>query len=78
VARWARLPTARFPGGRIRCGLRGGSVISGVGTLHAAVRSYDGPPDEGFNVGFRVSEVPEPATLALLAVGGLVALRRRR
>ena len=37
------------------------------------------PDDERDDFGFRVaSEVPEPATLALLTFGGLAIIRRRR
>ncbi|MCH9002495.1 MAG: PEP-CTERM sorting domain-containing protein [Planctomycetes bacterium] len=33
---------------------------------------------EDSNVGFRVAEVPEPATIALLALGSLVIIRTRK
>jgi sulfatase modifying factor 1 len=65
-------------------GLRGGAFDRyGVFSLSAAWRydyHFDSVEltDESFFLGFRVSEVPEPATLSLLAVGGLLALRRRR
>ncbi|MCX5685548.1 MAG: PEP-CTERM sorting domain-containing protein, partial [Planctomycetota bacterium] len=58
-------------------GLRGGS-FTGDGNLLAAGRGGTSPASEGGSVGFRVSEVPEPATMSLLALGGLMALRRRR
>jgi sulfatase modifying factor 1 len=61
---------------------RGGSFdYYGPTTLRASSRDYYGshyPSSEYGYIGFRISEVPEPATLSLLAVGGLVALRRRR
>jgi len=60
-------------------GLRSGSFGSGHGSiLLASARNYYFPPSlENSYIGFRVSQVPEPATLGLLALGGLAVLRRR-
>ena len=62
-------------------GLRGGSFVSydgRGGDLHASSRSYCYPAHEVYIVGFRVSEVPEPATICLLGLGSLGLLRRKR
>ena len=58
---------------------RGGSWFFNSNYLVASNRSILHPTDEGYNLGFRVASVPEPSSLSLLALGGLVvALRRRR
>jgi formylglycine-generating enzyme required for sulfatase activity len=59
-------------------GVRGGAFFSVDYHLRASVLSSVNPTYDGYDVGFRVSEVPEPATMSLLALGGLLALRRRR
>ena len=59
-------------------GLRGGWFFFSDGPLQAANRGYHLPTAEFESYGFRVSEVPEPGTLVLLALGGLLVTRRRR
>ena len=59
-------------------GLRGGSFDGGVINLLASSRHGNGPSDESSAIGFRVSEVPEPATMAILTLGGIGMLRRRK
>jgi len=60
-------------------GVRGGSFSIGDGTYAqlASCRSYSNPTGGSDFLGFRVVEVPEPASMALLALGGLALLRRR-
>jgi len=60
-------------------GLRGGSLINNDNLLRADIRvDYFVPSDESSLIGFRVSQVPGPGSVALLAIGGLGAMRRRR
>ena len=59
-------------------GMRGGSFGSGFSNLDARIRfSYD-PTGENSLIGFRIAEVPEPATVILLALGSFAVIARRR
>ncbi|MHC4983445.1 MAG: formylglycine-generating enzyme family protein, partial [Planctomycetota bacterium] len=60
-----------------RC-TRGGSFSYAANRLLASYRSWTFPTGEWFHRGFRVSQVPEPATLSLLALGALALIRRKR
>ena len=61
-------------------GVRGGAWdIYESSALVAAYRfCYDPTLTERSNFGFRIVQVPEPATVSLLALGGMAALRRRK
>jgi MYXO-CTERM domain-containing protein len=59
-------------------GVRGGSFFNVVDNLRADNRNFSNPTIEYDVFGFRVSQVPGPGSVALLAIGGLGALRRRR
>ena len=65
-------------------GTRDGAFVNGNDGyyLRASVRNYNGnisgPAYENDSLGFRVVEVPEPATLGLLLLGGLSLLKRRK
>jgi len=62
-------------------GIRGGSYdsVGNVSYLRSSYRYDTSTPDyEYYNLGFRIAEVPEPCTISLLALGGIVMLRKRR
>ena len=60
-------------------GLRGGSFDLNDSHLASSARSYDSPHGEIGDIGFRVaSEVPEPSSLVLLSLAGLMVMKRRR
>ena len=58
-------------------GIRGGAFWPTHDYMHAADRGY-GNSDWGYErVGLRIAEVPEPATLFVMAAAGLAILRRQ-
>lgn len=59
-------------------GVRGGSFSGTAFYLQAVNGNNISPATENLIIGFRVSQVPAPSSVALLAIGGLGALRRRR
>ncbi|MFH1615658.1 MAG: SUMF1/EgtB/PvdO family nonheme iron enzyme [Planctomycetota bacterium] len=59
-------------------GVRGGACNSSpYNRLGSSYRADSDPYNEGFNLGFRVASVPEPTTLLLLGLGGLM-LRKKQ
>lgn len=58
--------------------IRGGSYGSTSSPLHASYRNSGLPNGETGDLGFRVSEIPEPATVGLLILGFAPLLARRR
>jgi hypothetical protein len=59
--------------------MRGGDYNCPVGALASSTRYGTYPSRESDEAGFRVaSEVPEPVSLGLLSLGGLMLLKRKR
>jgi len=59
-------------------GLRGGTLFTSNNFLRADDRIGTSPSSESLDLGFRVVQVPAPSAVALLALGGVLAGRRRR
>jgi formylglycine-generating enzyme required for sulfatase activity len=60
-------------------GMRAGSFDSNADSLRADHRDIYGlPTAEDRLTGFRIVEVPEPASMAIMVVGGIAVLMRRR
>ncbi len=59
-------------------GLRGGSFDYGGNYLQSSGRVDGTPTFEDSSVGFRVSQVPEPATIMMVALASVGMLRRKR
>jgi sulfatase modifying factor 1 len=59
-------------------GMRGASFYDNDFSMRSTFRGSGVPSDEFAVVGFRVSQVPGPSSIALLALSGALALRRRR
>ena len=57
---------------------RGGAFNGSGSNLLASSRSFDSPTIENIDYGFRVVQVPEPAMLTILTLGGLALVRRRK
>ncbi|WP_117625027.1 PEP-CTERM sorting domain-containing protein [Sedimentisphaera salicampi] len=59
-------------------GVRGGSYITDDFALGSSTRINVDPYYEDYDIGFRVASVPEPCTLVLTSLGGLLLARRKR
>jgi formylglycine-generating enzyme required for sulfatase activity len=59
-------------------GLRGGAWDTTFSNLQASIRGGLSPTSEYGYIGFRLASIPEPATAALLCMGSLATILRRR
>jgi hypothetical protein len=59
--------------------MRGGSSGGFGYWLDASNRAYGAyPAADTYNIGLRVASVPEPSSLSMLVLGGVVVVLRRR
>jgi hypothetical protein len=78
VREWSESAWGATYGDTANRSIRGGYFHYGSNNLSASIRSNVSPTYENLDIGFRVASVPEPCTLAILAIGGVTAIRRRR
>ena len=72
VAQWNETV---YEGGRV---FRGGSYNLDVSYLESNSFFSGGPSQFASETGFRIAEVPEPSSVGLIALAGLLLLRWRR
>ena len=60
-----------------RRGKRGGAFFGYDSYLRASFRANEYPSVADYAMGFRISYIPEPTTLGLMALASLTLLRRR-
>ncbi|MCP4591333.1 MAG: formylglycine-generating enzyme family protein, partial [bacterium] len=66
-------------GSHLARGTRGGACDGKDAWLASSYRGIGGSPDNEYDVvGFRLAQVPEPCSLVLLSLGGLMVMKRRR
>jgi hypothetical protein len=56
----------------------GGCYDNNINTLSSSIRNFIDPASSSGAVGFRVVAIPEPATVTMLALSGLLIAGSRR
>ncbi len=78
VAEWSEIVPDIFGASCTRGGSFTSSGTPTAQNLLASAWTHTSQPTERYDIGFRVAAVPEPCSLGLLSLGGLVVLRRKK